>query len=810
MQVDSAVDTEFLIDSLGPAISRFVKATNSLFTSDLNFNRASDPEFAENLNKKSDRILNACNKLLSYVDPTFNMENNFTELEQVVDNFDRVVDWTDSLLEKSDTLIDEISGKGRNYISRHLKQQTSTILTIDLPKSKSSSNVNKRQFIYSQNIRRPQLEFEDKVENSNTPYIRKIKYKPNAKRELSFGLPGSDDISKEMSQHVKTLGITDANSSMYSLPHPYEYEIQNIEYPSQLFTIKNEILYKTFEETPFKFIYKLEQLEEVIPVLMASTEIAVDLEHHDYRSFQGFTCLMQISTRKEDFVIDTLKLRSHLHLLNEPFTNPDIVKVFHGAEMDIQWLQKDFGVYIVNLFDTYHASHSLEMEGHGLAFLLSHYCSVDVDKKYQLADWRIRPIPLEMMTYARSDTHYLLYVFDRMRNELLKRSNPETLNLMMQTLRNSEKTSLNKYEKEIYDAETGKGVSGWRLALQKCGVAFNLEQVQVFKAVHRWRDHIARQEDESIRYVLPQHMLLSIVTTMPIDANGILACCSPVPNLVRINVDDIVAVIENAKLDARQHNKARTAELVKLQQELLEKELEWEEKKKRGPVHTVFSDEKLNSLNEIATRNFTDSHTSLNKREIKFTIIVNLKAKPSLLLMDDESEDGVTNENLLKSIEVRKKMVLVPPTFLEQFNEENTAITNNKEVNSGVKNTVTLEKNNIFVVNDMVQEQKGLGSKRKSDTFEKTEHHSNLGDDIIKNYFIDYEKDNKIAGKKIKQFNYEEETSSFINNKETNTANVDIYDPNNGNAGNSGISRKGVKSGRKSNVVRSMNFVKPQ
>lgn len=99
---------------------------------------------------------------------------------------------------------------------------------------------------------------------------------------------------------------------------------------------------------------------------------------------------MQISTRTEDFLIDTLALRAHLHLLNECFTNPNIVKVLHGAKMDIEWLQKDFGVYVVNLFDTYHASHALEMGGHGLAYLLQHYCNIHVDKKYQLADWRIR------------------------------------------------------------------------------------------------------------------------------------------------------------------------------------------------------------------------------------------------------------------------------------------------------------------------------------------------------------------------------------------------------------------------------------
>jgi exosome complex exonuclease RRP6 len=41
----------------------------------------------------------------------------------------------------------------------------------------------------------------------------------------------------------------------------------------------------------------VKDLKDVAQKLDAQTEFAVDLEHHSYRTFQGFTCLMQISTR---------------------------------------------------------------------------------------------------------------------------------------------------------------------------------------------------------------------------------------------------------------------------------------------------------------------------------------------------------------------------------------------------------------------------------------------------------------------------------------------------------------------------------
>lgn len=58
--------------------------------------------------------------------------------------------------------------------------------------------------------------------------------------------------------------------------------------------------------------------------------------------------------------------------------------------MDITWLQRDFGLYVVGLFDTFYAANSLGFPSKSLAYLLKTYASFDADKKYQLADWRIR------------------------------------------------------------------------------------------------------------------------------------------------------------------------------------------------------------------------------------------------------------------------------------------------------------------------------------------------------------------------------------------------------------------------------------
>jgi exosome complex exonuclease RRP6 len=62
--------------------------------------------------------------------------------------------------------------------------------------------------------------------------------------------------------------------------------------------------------------------------LKTEKEIAIDLEHHDNRSYIGLVSLMQISTRKKDWIVDTLKpWRRRLECLNEVFADPNILKV---------------------------------------------------------------------------------------------------------------------------------------------------------------------------------------------------------------------------------------------------------------------------------------------------------------------------------------------------------------------------------------------------------------------------------------------------------------------------------------------------
>ena len=156
-----------------------------------------------------------------------------------------------------------------------------------------------------------------------------------------------------------------------------------------------------------------DKLQTMIKELSAEPIIGVDVEHHNYRTYLGLTCLIQISTKTKDYLVDPFPLWAELPLLNEITANPRIVKVMHGCDSDVDWLQRDFSLYLRNVFDTHQAGKLLGLPRLSLAFLLSSYCSLEVDKQFQLADWRIRPLPADMIYYARQDTRYLIYLYTR-------------------------------------------------------------------------------------------------------------------------------------------------------------------------------------------------------------------------------------------------------------------------------------------------------------------------------------------------------------------------------------------------------------
>jgi ribonuclease D len=167
----------------------------------------------------------------------------------------------------------------------------------------------------------------------------------------------------------------------------------------------------------YEWIETLPRLEEVARILSQAKIIGVDLEADSLYHYFEKVCLLQISTEFTSYVLDPLALRdlSALHLV---FSNRGIRKVFHGADYDIRSLYRDFGIEVNHLFDTQLACQFLGLRETGLEAVLRTRFQVELNKKYQRADWSRRPLSPEMVEYAAMDGRHLIALARLLEREL--------------------------------------------------------------------------------------------------------------------------------------------------------------------------------------------------------------------------------------------------------------------------------------------------------------------------------------------------------------------------------------------------------
>ncbi|XP_067213814.1 exosome complex component 10 homolog [Linepithema humile] len=497
-----------------------IKAANNLPAGN-NFNYYTCfTSFNDAINKDKRRILSTMQAVIKLAGGSGTIGGR-----DIDEKFDLLEEANDQLLDQANILMDEESGIMRNpkvelVVSQMPRSALNGSWNVRRDKIDSSDKSDKIRLLAGKNVQRPQLMFRDKIDNSSKPWIPRIKDKPNSLKPLAL--------------------YVEENEQGEIFNHPYEFELNKFEVPECQLKKSIPVTYKSLEDTTLKYIDKPAHLQVLLEDLKNYKEIAIDLEHHSYRTFQGITCLMQISTGDTDYLIDTLTLRSELHQLNEIFTKPSILKVFHGADSDILWLQKDLSLYVVNMFDTHQAAKRLNHPYLSLAYLLKKYCDLDPNKHFQLADWRIRPLPAELIKYAREDTHYLLHVKDMLKNELIDAANGKS-NVLKAVYDQSTDICKQTYVKPVWTEESCMNL------YRKSQKTFNNKQMYALLELHKWRDDTARVEDDSIGYVLPNHMLLNITETLPREMQGILACCNPIPPLVRQNLLKIHKIVLKAR-----------------------------------------------------------------------------------------------------------------------------------------------------------------------------------------------------------------------------------------------------------------------
>lgn len=171
--------------------------------------------------------------------------------------------------------------------------------------------------------------FKYKPDNKDAPWYPSLSHKYNAKVPLGHVYTDGPVTTEDVTMYYfsSPFYASFLRRTNCRVNHPYRYEITHYSPPPDIYKPCTPLVPRSFEDTPFTWVNTPAAFQAMLDKLKVAHEIAVDLEHHSYRSYSGFLCLMQISNRDEDWVVDLLTVREEVEALNEVFTDPSIVKV---------------------------------------------------------------------------------------------------------------------------------------------------------------------------------------------------------------------------------------------------------------------------------------------------------------------------------------------------------------------------------------------------------------------------------------------------------------------------------------------------
>lgn len=226
---------------------------------------------------------------------------------------------------------------------------------------------------------------------------------------------------------------------------------------------------------------------------------ALDTEGNGMYAWRERVCLLQISIAGLDAIVDVLAVDPAP--LAEWLADPACVKIMHAADNDVVALRRDFGLSVVNLFDTLLAVRLLGWPQRGLADLLTSELGVETDKRWQRFDWSRRPLPPEAIAYARTDTHHLARLRERLLPDVDASGHRELFEHACERITRLQPRA------RTFDAQSWARIGGAR--------ELDDEARSVLAAMVVLREELARENDRAPYRIVGDAGLLAIATARP-------------------------------------------------------------------------------------------------------------------------------------------------------------------------------------------------------------------------------------------------------------------------------------------------------
>jgi ribonuclease D len=285
----------------------------------------------------------------------------------------------------------------------------------------------------------------------------------------------------------------------------------------------------------FQRVETTAELDALARDLMREKVVAVDTEADSFYHYFDKTCLVQIATKREIFLVDPLALGGpeELQPLAKLFAAPDIRKIFHAAEYDLFVLKRDCGFRFDALFDTMISAQLLGYPAVGLSALVERHFEIRLPKDEQRSDWSQRPLSDSQLTYAAADVAHLIPLAEKLERELRKARRMSWAEEEFETLARRE------WPERSFD----------RLGYLRIKGARNLDPIalSVLRELYLVRDRRAREIDRPSFKVLGNRTLLEIAERRPHDEQGLAAIKGVTELILRRFGREVLGAVERGE-----------------------------------------------------------------------------------------------------------------------------------------------------------------------------------------------------------------------------------------------------------------------
>jgi ribonuclease D len=260
--------------------------------------------------------------------------------------------------------------------------------------------------------------------------------------------------------------------------------------------------------------------------------VAVDLEsEHNLHSYGIHVALVQLFDGRQVHLIDTLAVKER-GLLRSLLEESPWVKVMFDASGDLATLGSALQMSIRPVFDLAIAARLLGRPG-SLSKLLDPESAAG-KSKFQKANWLKRPLPAEQLEYAAGDVLPLLGLADRLLAEMAERG------LLYRFLSANARVQEKTRARDPYQ--------GYRRLPEFR--RFSIEQKRALAMLWRAREKYAELHDLPPHNVAAHEVLAGIARAAPTDPRAIAEALGQRRSRVRIDVEELAALIRAAGEDA--------------------------------------------------------------------------------------------------------------------------------------------------------------------------------------------------------------------------------------------------------------------